>query len=157
MHKCWTCLSWLQMLYMPLILRNEPFNIWGSGRRVGLEDLKTKQSCSVQLREKKPAKKALNKRKTLQDCRNKFDCAVLGDKIILLVRLLAWTESNGPPLKKIRQVWHVHKYQIYKLFSTGCNNSSQMTIGLTRFWCTWVFPDSQACPVYNGLSKSRHF
>ena len=36
---------------------------------------------------------------------------------------------------------------IYKLFGTGCNNSSGMRIGLTRFWCTWVFPDSQAWPV----------
>ena len=25
----------------------------------------------------------------------------------------------------------------YKLFSTGCNNSSQMRIGLIGFWCMW--------------------
>ena len=27
----------------------------------------------------------------------------------------------------------------YKLFSTGCNNSFRMRIGLTGFWCRWSF------------------
>ena len=36
---------------------------------------------------------------------------------------------------------------IYKLFSTRCKNPSWIRIGVIGFWCTWIFPESQARPL----------